>query len=106
MLRGKRLFEALTLDDRLEQKNKTDRKGRSEEKIKDRNTCICYRYFYHSKIKKNRYENVLELLANEFFLSERTVTTIISNESPQLKNVFNEKLTITNLKEKYDYYKW
>lgn len=85
MPRGQRVLNNLI----FEETNKSLRRGRSEEFIRNRNECLLYRYYYYySKINRLRYEDVLEVLSNEFFLASRTITDLLGDNSELVKTIF------------------
>jgi hypothetical protein len=107
MQRGKQLFDKLTgSSENTALLNKPSRRGRNEILIENRNECLLYRYYYYAKIKRLRYEDVLEVVSKEFFISTRTITNILMEESEYQKKVFKEKLDVKELEKKFDFLKW
>lgn len=49
------------------------RKGRSDDLIMKRNECLIARYYYYGTIRGKTYEDTLNLLVREFFLSQSTI---------------------------------
>jgi hypothetical protein len=103
--RGKRLFESVTTDEHPTQTAIT-KKGRDAQLMKIRNTCICYRYYYYSKIKRLRYDDVMTLLSAEFFYSQRTIANMLAAEESQLRQVFQEKKEVKDLQRMYSFLSW
>jgi hypothetical protein len=103
--RGKRLFESVTSDEKPTPTAIT-KKGRDVQLMKIRNTCICYRYYYYSKIKRLRYEDVMTLLSAEFFYSPRTIINMLTAEESQLRQVFKEKKDVKELQRMYSFLSW
>lgn len=107
MQRGKRLFDKLTgSSEGKALLSKPSRRGRNEMLIENRNECLFYRFYYYSRIKRLRYEDVLEVISNEFFLTPRTISNLIADESEYQKEVFKEKLSVKELEKKFDFLKW
>lgn len=101
---GRKLFESLT----TEQSNSKplQKKGRDVQLMKIRNTCICYRYYYYSKIKRLRYDDVMMLLSAEFFYSQRTIINMLAVEESQLREIFKEKKEVKELQKMYSFLSW
>ena len=104
MQKGRRLFDELNYDS--SKISKYDFRGRSKILIEERNRCLCFRYWYYSKRHKNRYDDVLKCLSKEFYLSEMTVTNLISKNSISIKRVYEENPKINELKIEFDYLTW
>lgn len=104
MGRGKRLFNQLTKEEAHVAIIKD--KGRDKVLLEERNACIVYRYYYHAKIKRMRFEKVIDELRNEFFLSSRTITDIIAKQNDAIKQVFNEKPSLRILSYKFKLFRW
>ena len=79
--KGIRLFQSITQDSEFKSASSTLSKGRNAELIERRNKCLLCRFYFYAKEKKLRYEDIIDLLSSEFFLSQRTVTTIITTAS-------------------------
>jgi hypothetical protein len=104
MMRGK-IFDQYLNESGLKD-IKQIKKGRNESLMNKRNIYLFYRYYYYSKIHRMRYEDVIKQLSNDFFITQRTDIDIIQNNTSQVKNVFDEKLNIRQLKKKFDLYNW
>lgn len=101
---GERLFKELTTKKIVV--GKTNKKGRNVELIFKRNDCMLYRYYYYSKLMKRRYSDIITLLSNDFFISERTIIDIVSQNSTKLKEIFSESLNDKNLQQKFNHLNW
>lgn len=107
MQRGNQLFNKLTgSSENTALLNKPSRRGRNEILIENRNECLFYRFYYYARIKKLRYEDVLEVISNEFFLSPRTISNLFTDKSEYQKEVFKEKLSLKELEKKFNFLKW
>jgi hypothetical protein len=104
MQRGRQIFDKLNYDSSEILKHGS--KGRSKILIKERNQCICLRYWYHSKRHKRRYDEVLKLLSKEFYLSERTIVDVVSENANLIKNVYKENPIINRLKIEFEHLTW
>lgn len=104
--RGSRLFNKLMNESRNDLKEKHGKRGRNKNFLANRNECLLYRYYYYSKLKKLRYDEVLELVSRDFFLANRSIRDITTAESESLKIVFKEKLSIKELEKKFTFLNW
>ena len=78
------------------------RKGRSKKFISLRNNCLCDRYLYYSRISGKRYDIILKELSTAFFLSESTISELLSDNYPALsssKKIYYE-VTETTFRKK------
>lgn len=88
------------------QGKKSSNKGRSSDEIAKRNQLMCYRYFYLVFHKKKNYNDAIETLNAEFFITEITIIKILSLQQELLKTIFADKPKTTFLKRKYNWLVW
>lgn len=81
-------------------------KGRSVLLMDKRNTLLCYRYFYYAFHQKKTYQDALKELENEFFIAEITIIKCLSERQADLKEIFNSKPTINDLKKQFIWLVW
>jgi len=103
-MRGQTLFNELTTND--EKPTSLGLRGRNKVLISIRNECLLYRYYYYARLVKSNFPDTLKCLSEEFFLSERTIVDILSNEGVKLKRITDEKMSIKKLIEKFNHLKW
>ena len=82
------------------------KKGRSKVLNNKRNLALIYRYYYYSKFTKMKYDCIIEILSNEFYLSQVTIPEVLSNNSTILSDVKKTNPTIHSLRNSYPYYNW
>lgn len=88
------------------------RKGRNESQNARRNECLSDRYLYYLITTKNRYEAIIEKVADDFFLSHVTVTNILSQSSEGLTKTKKEYAALKPkelqrlLSKKWEGYSW
>lgn len=87
-------------------KDTTAGRGRSVLLINNRNTLLCFRYYYYAFLKKYTYPNALKQLEIELYISETTIIKCLSEKQPLLKTIFDEKPQINELKKQYDWLVW
>lgn len=81
-MRGQKLYnEIITRNDIC----KAQRKGRSNSLVGKRNDCLIARYYYYGTIKHRGYEEMLQELLREFFLSPATIANIINESMEQMQ---------------------
>ncbi len=83
-----------------------ERKGRSEELIKDRNELIVCRHYYYTRIKELQYHRTLERLEKEVFLSKITIINIVAANNKLLKAINADKPGVKYFREKFPFMVW
>lgn len=81
-------------------------KGRNKELINERNLMILHRYYYYVRIQRKRYDDVLDELAKEFFLTCRRIIDIVSENAEKLNEINKNQLSIKDLKTAYPFFIW
>jgi hypothetical protein len=88
------------LFDNLVTTEKLLRKGRSSKLIARRDEFLMVRYFYHTEVKRLRFDDVLRILSeDEFFIEEATITNRLTSLADEISRRFNQKPTLARLKE-------
>lgn len=82
------------------------RKGRSKDLHNKRNLALAYRYYYYSKFTKMRYEAIIEMLSNEFYITPVTLAEALQDNADTLSKVKKESPSIAYLKTNYKHYNW
>ena len=81
------------------------RSGRSEEKNDARNEALLYRYYFYNKFYRGLgWPRIQQLLAEEFFLEERTVLNLVhrnDDSTEVLRQIAKEAPTLKQLKQKF-----
>lgn len=81
-------------------------KGRSSKQLARRNECLADRYFYYGHFTDKRYDAIIALLSNEFFLSTATIPAIIQQHMEQLQMLKKKKPGIYYFQCKWPHMKW
>ena len=81
-------------------------KGRSDRLDSLRNQCLVERYIYIMNATGWRYDLLLNAIASDFFLSERTVTNLLDENYEIVQQARKEKLSKKELEKKWPQYKW
>lgn len=83
-----------------------ERKGRSEMLILKRNELLICRYYYHVKIAGKKYPAALSALEAELFISTRTITDLLQEQSLLLKKLNEQKPSVKDFQERFPSYNW
>jgi hypothetical protein len=76
------------------------KKGRSKQLIKRRDEFLMVRYFYHTEVKRLRFDDVLKIMSeHEFFIEEQTIMNRLQYLSGEFKKRFDGKPSIAGLRE-------
>ena len=102
-MRGQKLFNELIKDNGTEE---VQQKGRSNSLVHRRNACLAARYYYYAHFKHKCYEDILQQIMNEFFLSPATIVHIIQHESEQLLLLRKAAPTIYYFQNRWPHLKW
>jgi hypothetical protein len=83
-------------------------KGRSKDLIAKRNELLVDRYFFYLKNFHFRYDHIITLLSDEFFLSEVTIPKILMMADNQLylRRLKMEVPPVKSFKEKWPHLIW
>lgn len=82
------------------------RRGRSETFDSQRNECLIYRYQYFGAATGFRYEILVKIIARQFWLSEVTVTNILTLNYDIRSKARKDQPTQKFLKEKWPHMSW
>jgi hypothetical protein len=86
----------------------TSGRGRNPELLQQRNEKMAYRYYYYAYLKQTRgWEYIVTMLSVEFDISTTTVSkTVTMVLSETLKDIFQQKPSVQDLKRKFPYLVW
>lgn len=82
------------------------RKGRSNSLIGKRNDCLLARYYYYSHFRDKGYEEVISLLAKEFFLSSITIINIILENTEHVQMLKDKAKSLSFFNTRWGHLKW
>ncbi len=81
--------------------------GRSKALISKRDERMIYRYYYYTHIIGKNYPDAIQVLSEQFDLSQIRVIVCINENNTRLKEVTQrEKPTQKELKKKYPWMNW
>lgn len=105
-MRGQRTFQSLFVDVEVIELPVKERKGRCSELDSRRNELLLIRYMWYGLNKKDRYEIILSTLENEFFISQRRISDIITQNSSKLRELKPGFPESKELSMRYPHLKW
>ena len=83
-----------------------ERRGRSEELIKERNELLVCRHYYYTRIRELQYKRTLEKLEREVFLSQTTIINIVSANNKLLRAINADKPNVKYFRDKFPFMVW
>lgn len=81
-------------------------KGRNKELDENRNKLLVTRYWYYGNYSHLRYELVISKLCEEFFLSNRRITDIISQDDKFILSLRKGRPSLKELSSLYPFLVW
>lgn len=106
MTRGTRKFNKLLANDSADPMIEEKRRGRSSHLINYRNTAIAYRYYYHARIHKKRYDDILEILSKEFMIAPYTIAKILTSNDELIQPIFKSNPDFATMKKLFPFFTW
>jgi hypothetical protein len=80
--------------------------GRNSVLLAERNKAICNRYYFYTAFLPLKYDVVIKLVADDFYLAPYTVIEILSSNTAQLQAIKKEKPTAKDLSKVYLHFNW
>jgi hypothetical protein len=102
-MRGRHIFNTFIKDEGLAGSR---RKGRNNTLIVKRNECLTARYYYYGFYKNKTFEETLQLLVGEFFISPNTISFIIGDCSERLHALKQKSPTLHYFQYHWPHLKW
>ncbi|MEO6456550.1 MAG: hypothetical protein ABIN97_20910 [Ginsengibacter sp.] len=88
------------------------KKGRSKKLYILRNECLLDRYIYYGHLSGKRYDLILKILSNDFFLSESTIADLLNCNYEKLSSLKKSYQALSQiaikkkLKSKWPHLSW
>ena len=101
-MRGTKTFTDI-FSDAIPQGN---RKGRNTDLVVKRNDCLLHRYYYYGNFTDKRFDVILEQLHEEFFLSVDTVSRILKENVPAMRELKKKAPDKYYLQSRWPHLKW
>jgi hypothetical protein len=74
--------------------------------LPERNKALVYRYFYWAEIHRLRYEDCLQELENEFYITTTRIITVLSQSNDIISKVTQEQPTLNELQLLFPHFTW
>lgn len=71
-----------------------------------RDEVLCHRFYWHADANKLKFQEVLNQLNNEFYLSDRRIIDILDKQYHLLSKIQKSKPTQKELQAKYPHLTW
>ncbi|AEL23860.1 hypothetical protein [Cyclobacterium marinum] len=84
----------------------TGKKSQRNTFIDERDEALSYRYYYHAHLCRLRYEECLQSLKLEFFLSHNVIIQRLNLKTDLIKLLVAENAQPADLRKKYNHYNW
>jgi hypothetical protein len=84
------------------------RSGRNKDLCDKRNECLVERYYYHARIKHPdaRYDILIKLLKDEFFLSDSTIPKILEQNTKHLHSLKKQQPSKSYFVKRWPHLVW
>jgi len=102
-MRGQKTYKELIKGSGLDN---TLRKGRNNTLLAMRNDSLIARYYYYGYIKSKSYEDTLQTLVTEFFLSPFTIANVVMEHSDEVYALKQKSPTIYYFQHRWPHMKW
>ncbi len=71
-----------------------------------RNQHLTYRYYYYANIRFLRFDKCLEILEQEFYITEARLVVLLNDDTDLLKKIAQEKPSVKELQKKIPHFNW
>lgn len=103
-MRGQRsLYNKLFPEPVLERKNENRPRNYFQP---ERNEAVVYRFYFYATIHNLKYEQCLEQLEQEFYLTSSRIIKVLTDSNSMLNRVQHEAPTIKQLEQKFPHLVW
>ncbi|MCX6256841.1 MAG: transposase [Bacteroidia bacterium] len=82
------------------------KKGRSKDLVKNRDINLVARFYYWNELKRIRFDDCINNLLNEFYITEQTILLIIKRNENELTRLRNSKTKESDLKKLNKSFNW
>ncbi len=101
-MRGEKLFKDLLRANEAQ----PARKGRKNELVEDRNNCLMARYYFYGHVKGRCYEDIIQLLTREFFLSPYRIHSIVLQHATDITDWKEKNITLYQMSARWPHLSW
>lgn len=78
----------------------------SRGRLRQRGEALAARFYYHSHIKRLRYDDCLLNLEKEFFITNLYISQRLTARTELIKKLVDKKANKRGLKKQYPHYDW
>lgn len=72
----------------------------------ERNEAVVYRFYFYAYINDLKYEQCLEKLEREFYLTSSRLIKVLTDSNDMLNRVSNESPSVKELEIKFPHFTW
>lgn len=72
----------------------------------ERNDLLVHRYYFYVHYRNFRFDKCLNILQTEIYITEQTITNVLTVCSEILDDVFKRKPSIKELEKKFPHFHW
>jgi hypothetical protein len=72
----------------------------------ERNEALYHRYYYYVDIKRMRFDDALNQLEKEFFITNFQIRKLLTKQTDRISDLHSKKTSIKELKIKYPFFIW
>ncbi len=105
-MRGQKFFNELMMIPPPVIKYPSKRRGRNTDLVSLRNECLVARYYFYTQFTRKGYEEIVERIVEEFYLTPERIARIIQENAQLLQLFRTDGTTIYTLRQKWTYLKW
>lgn len=102
-MRGQKVFDDIIKDGGM---TGTQKKGRSTSLVMKRNECLIARYYYYGHLKNKTFQETIQLLTHEFYLSPNTTSRVIQTNLEMLRSLRKKGPTLYYFQNRWPHLKW
>ena len=75
-------------------------KGRSKELLGNRNKLLVVRYYYHTEIKRMRFDDVIKTLSEkEFFIASQTIINLLGRVNDDIGRLIESRPSVAEVRK-------
>ncbi len=72
----------------------------------ERNLHLAHRYYYYAEVKFLRYDKCLQILEQEFYITEARLVVVLSECTEVLRELVEAKPSVKELQQKIPHFNW
>lgn len=72
----------------------------------ERNKALIARYYFHVEINRYRYDDCINLLEQEFYITAPRIIHVLTKNSERINDLINEEPSPKDLAERHPHFNW